>query len=88
MRKLKLDVETLAVESFAVDPEASRGQGTVKGHSDSPPFTVLEPTLCEDASCKWTECNNLSCFAECGGNDQTMGGSTCVVNCDTNPEIE
>ena len=89
MRKLKLDVEMLAVESFAVDPEEARGQGSVKGHSNSPPFTVLEPTICEDASCKWTQCNNLSCFAQCGGGgDQTHGGATCVVGCNTNPDIE
>ena len=89
MRKLSLDLDTLIVESFATDPEAMGGQGTVKGHSNSPPFTVLEPTVCEDASCKWTQCNNLSCFAQCGSGGATLGGDTCTVACRlTPPEIE
>jgi hypothetical protein len=88
MRKLKLDIETLSVESFAVDPEA-QGQGTVKGHSPSPPWTIVEPTVCEDASCVWTQCNNISCFAQCGSGGHTLGGDTCTVSCRlTPPDIE
>lgn len=89
MRKLKLDIEALAVDSFAADPDSLRMHGTVEAHSPSPPWTIVEPTLCEDASCKWTQCNNLSCFAQCGSGGETLGGDTCGVACATTPpEIE
>jgi hypothetical protein len=89
MRKLKLDIEALAVESFAAEPEAAGKKGTVKGHYYTEPWTANEPTVCVDASCKWTQCNNLSCLAACGSGDQTLAGNTCGVACATTPpEIE
>jgi hypothetical protein len=48
MRKLKLDVEQLTVESFAADAPA-RGAGTVDGHSN--PFGGSDDTLCDILTC-------------------------------------
>jgi hypothetical protein len=45
MRKLKLDVETLAVESFDTAHEESAGRGTVHGQSGIP-FTYIPSPLC------------------------------------------
>ncbi|HWK88839.1 MAG TPA: hypothetical protein VNP72_02560 [Longimicrobium sp.] len=90
MRKLKLDVEALEVESFEATPEPSGLRGTVKGHYYTEPWTANEPSVCVDASCAWTHCNNLSCLANCGsGGAQTYGQYTCDIRCNTSPpEIE
>lgn len=45
MRKLKLDLDTLAVESFTAESAETRRPGTVRGHGTDPPLTItLEPT--------------------------------------------
>jgi hypothetical protein len=49
MEKLKLDVETLAVESFDVADDTVQAKGTVRAHSQ---HTVLD-------------CSALTCFVSC-----------------------
>jgi hypothetical protein len=41
MRKLKLDVDALQVDSFVADPQAARG-GSVAGHGGGAEFTLVE----------------------------------------------
>lgn len=89
MRKLKLELELLQVESFnTAEPPAEKG--TVAGHASTDPYCSGNgPTLCEPASCQWTHCQNLSCLGSgCGSGGNTAGTNTCGVTCNTNPVIE
>jgi hypothetical protein len=80
MRKLKLDLEDLSVESFATMPEAHREGGTVFGQQ----CTCYTQCTCPgcptcDASCNGT-CGGTcagTCDASCNG---TCGG-TCDASC-------
>ena len=85
MRKLKLDVEHLAVESFETS-EAAPQLGTVKGQAGGalepeplePDLTTNHPTLY--ASC-YTKCScGTGACATCGA---TCGGDTCFSCADT-----
>jgi len=65
MRKLRLDIEMLVVESFATDGGRG-GSGTVRGHDDS---TVVYPggqtvgRSDDPADCSLATCGNLySCY--------------------------
>lgn len=68
MTKLKLDPETLAVESFAAQEPADDATGTVRGHS----FVTVDYRLCggdQSAECietdfHWYTCGN-SCINMC-----------------------
>ena len=68
MKKLKLRIETLAVESFEsmVGPAAP---GTVRGHSDA----TIHDTCTYNRDC-WTQLND--CSYGCTG-----GGWTCGIGC-------
>ncbi len=61
MKKLRLDVETLAVQTFDTVTKAGKGKGTVRGHDPSNQFTFCftqQGTTCEPAytcpECAWT----------------------------------
>ncbi|HEU0055251.1 MAG TPA: hypothetical protein VFQ39_18820 [Longimicrobium sp.] len=41
MRKLRLDVETLAIESFPTTREESGRRGTVRGAANTNPYTLV-----------------------------------------------
>ena len=76
MKKLKLDLEDLSVESFATTPEPRREGGTVFGQQ----CTCYTQCTCPgcptcDASCNGT-CGG-TCDASCNG---TCGG-TCGASC-------
>lgn len=61
MRKIRLQVETLAVESFAIESEAPQ-RGTVNAHDASSPIGCSAATLCgvntcvKIATCDYTLC--------------------------------
>ena len=93
MRKLKLDLEDLSVESFATTPEAQKEGGTVFGQQ----CTCYTQCTCPgcptcDASCNGT-CGgtcagtcDASCNGTCGGTcDASCNGTcvddTCAVSC-------
>jgi hypothetical protein len=64
MKKLRLDLEELAVESFEVREEAA-ARGTVKGHGS---WDYCEPSI--EAECPWTgnpvkDCWPAPSWAEC-----------------------
>jgi hypothetical protein len=90
MRKLKLDLEDLAVESFATTAEPRRESGTVFGQQ----CTCYTQCTCPgcptcDASCNGT-CGG-TCGASCNGTcgdtcncptaDYTCNGETCNDSC-------
>jgi len=56
MRKLRLELDALEVETFDTRIGAVPTVGTVRGHSDDPPDT-LDPNL--------YSCNILSCGGTC-----------------------
>ena len=80
MKKMRLDIEQLAVESFGTAGPA-RPRGTVRGHV---PETQLYPT------CYLTECGQNTCAETCGNSchgtcgeatcgEATCGGATCIT---------
>lgn len=80
MRKLKLDLDQLVVDSFSTQVRPKRG-GTVHGQVCTC-YTQCDtcpgcPTC--DASCNGT-CGGATCAGTCGGG--TCGGATCAGSCD------
>ena len=89
MRKLRLDIQELEVESFSIaSPQA--GGGTVRGRMRSQPtnlscvgcaggdtWTCIGPTYCCPVT--WEQTCNASCFVtECGFLCNTVMGGSCV----------
>ncbi|HST61057.1 MAG TPA: hypothetical protein VLK84_20300 [Longimicrobium sp.] len=80
MKKLKLDPEMLAVESFAPDESADDAIGTVRAHSyvtvDYRPCGGEQSAQCVETDFHWRTCGNscvYMCFhtgfeAGCAGN--------------------
>lgn len=78
MRKLKLDLEHLAVESFTTATDGVRW-GTVRAASDEP---VEEPAVGEEVGfLSWftcqTRCNQNTCGGTCGRTCATCYDPTC-----------
>jgi hypothetical protein len=76
MKKLKLDLEDLSVESFATTPEPRAEGGTVFGQQ----CTCYTQCTCPgcptcDASC------NGTCDASCNGTCGGTCGATCDASC-------
>ncbi|HEU4751958.1 MAG TPA: hypothetical protein VFU47_02540 [Armatimonadota bacterium] len=69
MRKLKLTVEKLRVESFETDAALAAHSGTVAAHMPKPGGTGLCPTQITGSCCDVTlaqSCVQTNCFADCG----------------------
>jgi len=83
MRKLKLDLEHLAVESFAT-AEGEELYGTVRGAQDGAEeeLEVAEPGDVEIAPASWwscfTRCGQLTCQWSCAG---TCAGDVTCNSC-------
>ncbi len=81
MKKLALNLEDLAVESFDTSGKAA-ARGTVIGHDETTgPYVVCScaptPNHTEQVSCNGT-CDNSACYGTC---DASCGG-TCDYTCD------
>jgi hypothetical protein len=79
MRKLKLTVDQLQVDSFhAVDAEPERG--TVAGYSE--PWECVSPYGSCERYCTQETCNTCqaSCYGTCGGTCPNTG-DTCSGTC-------
>ena len=72
MARLKLDIEAIAVESFAVAAEEGKA-GTVNGHAASYPFVTCAGASCDAPTCRITECDVSQCIASCP--------QTCKITC-------
>ncbi|HEU4455956.1 MAG TPA: hypothetical protein VFR81_23015 [Longimicrobium sp.] len=57
MKKLKLDLDQLSVESFGTSPARLAQAGTVQGNEDSTPVTVAQATEIYS----WVLSCNLTC---------------------------
>ena len=94
MRKLKLNVETITVESFAALPEPPAPRGTVRGAATNyANASECDPSFCVQASCDWTHCANMTCQGYCGGGGvsdgcgtDNAGVRTCGTSCLEDPE--
>lgn len=84
MRKLKLHLDELAVDSFETAP-MSRLAGTVRGAADAPGIPdegdVVEPEPSDVAilsiwTC-WTACGQNTCGGSCGVTCATCNDPTC-----------
>src|ERR1044072_3382600 len=76
MKKLKLEIDTLVVESFATDAIVD-GMGTVRGHG--PNDTAPGRNTCgPEASCGPNTCGDLQCVFETDNYYCASGAGTCV----------
>lgn len=66
MKKLRLDLDHLAVESFDTSARRATGRGTVRGH------TALTGYL---------TCQGATCVGSCLGEPSCIGGATCNHAC-------
>jgi hypothetical protein len=65
MRKLKLSLEQLAVESFASEEPAADARGTVHGHQDTNYETCAGYTCAYAETCQhWQTCY-MDCTMDC-----------------------
>lgn len=67
MRKVKLAIDSLRVESFATSESGAEHRGTVAGHM-SRPTRPLDPTLQAENTCECTmapSCIQTNCLMEC-----------------------
>ena len=60
MRKLKLEIDTLAVESFAVARDADAARGTVRGAADVN-LTLFYPQQCNSGGICFTYPTGCPC---------------------------
>lgn len=76
MRKLRLDLDDLAVDSFDTRPEPKEGRGTVLAHESGMVGCVNYATY-EYASCDYSACGGTSCAYPCGtgGSGGTSGAT-------------
>lgn len=91
MKKLKLDLDDLQVESFHTTPGSARlDGGTVQGYTGEQCIPTVEGPTC--STCQGWTCDP-SCNGTCGGAScdptscSTCGGATCdsTCNCATCP---
>ena len=64
MRKIRLDVDRLAVETFDTAGEKGRRPGTVRAHDASWPDCVSSPSGCPTCE-QGCHQDTLTCFASC-----------------------
>lgn len=76
MKKMKLDLDDLKVESFETTAESQDGEGTVYG------YITQDLTQCGDCTnflCEPT--NNRTCGSTCGPTCGNTCGNTCPSTC-------
>lgn len=67
MRKLKLEVEKLRVDSFRTDDGAAAGRGTVHAHAPTDALECLSVDFCTDVSVCLCNTTHTAQYPECGG---------------------
>lgn len=82
MKKLKLRMEELAVESFVTDA-AARLRGTVEGHNTLGGQTCGAERTCGPQTCPPMYCSFGTDPVECGGGTLNCPTLNCPSNCPT-----
>jgi len=82
MRKLRLDLDSLDVQSFATDEETPAG-GTVHGQSGLCQSTYYGCTYTDWETCENTcqTCDQYTCWESCYGSCLTCYDETCALVC-------
>ena len=82
MKKLKLNLDDLKVESFATTPDAASGRGTVFGQDPTHP----PENTCNTCGMEMFTCVGYTCVEWCGHNPSENGtcgpANTCVTTCE------
>jgi hypothetical protein len=82
MRKLTLNLDSLAVQSFETTPADAAGRGTVLGRAAAGPEPTRDCSMdpncvyTDQASCKGTCDYNETCYDSCYGSC-----GSCIVSC-------
>ena len=90
MKKIRLNLDALAVETFATTKDDDASRGTVRGHL-SAYYELCNPgdTWQQSCTCEAT-CNAATCY-NCGGGGGSAGcaptptGNCCLVNFTVDP---
>ncbi|HEX2077006.1 MAG TPA: hypothetical protein VHG08_04830 [Longimicrobium sp.] len=72
MKKLRLELDTLQVDSFATLPDHAEGIGTVEGHSGPILCNPANPTMPRDRT------TVISFVHPCGGGNPSHGPGECT----------
>lgn len=85
MRKLRLDMDELRVESFDTTAAGGARRGTVRGNADG--VASAEPDTCQSQDAQCSDDSNCaqSCPWTCAGDPVSCGGS-CEGSCHTCPD--
>jgi hypothetical protein len=88
MKKIRLDLDGLTVETFATTKDDEARRGTVRGHL-SAYYELCQPGDTWQASCTCeATCNAATCYncgsAGCGGGG-TQTGNCCMINFTVDP---
>ncbi|HEX8692467.1 MAG TPA: hypothetical protein VF746_08620 [Longimicrobium sp.] len=76
MRKLKLDVEELKVDSFEVAEDEKAPRGTVRGHAQYTDYRVCDTAV----DCSWNSCPS-NCVSACAVTCYDTCEATCEMSC-------
>lgn len=82
MKKLKLDLSNLTVESFDTTPGVTGVRGTIRGQDDTHVADTCNGITCH-AGCQ-TGGGGLTCGGGCGGSD--TAGACCSAACTVNEQ--
>jgi hypothetical protein len=86
MRKIRLNLDALAVESFSTTGDREKSPGTVHAHD----ATILMGCVSGDSDCATCQpfgcpADTQTCFASCGRtNGYQVCFGTCLVDCAEN----
>lgn len=78
MRKMKLEIEALRVESFDTTAAAHRETGTVRAHADAAEGELVAITTPQTQGPSCFETCKISCWGSC----LASCAGTCAVSCD------
>jgi hypothetical protein len=75
VRKIKLNLDELKVESFVTTPPGEGGRGTVEAHTEANPTCIYNCT--QQSYCTCSPGYGLTCHTDCGSCEPY----TCVHSC-------
>ena len=92
MKKMRLDLDSLAVQSFDTSPEGRAERGTVRGLDSATepqePDSIAATCECPPPATNYTACGQFTCgqftcqwTCDPGCSNVTCGGSTCWQTC-------
>lgn len=81
MKKLKLNLEELKVESFDTSSSIGKSKNTVRGYATGDSNSTCNTSVC-DEPCNFTDClNDNTCIATCANTCGVTCGHSCNGTC-------